>query len=386
MSSPEDSEQNKITKLKEDKMQINKLKNYIPIMVDDKSVKDYFKLTKQYRQVKKQHTLKIKVFKKHYKKDVLQLKNKYKMYYNIVNKDYNTSLTSIQNNLKLINYHNVFYKQITNYMNMLFEKYDHNIVFRAFYFSFILDIYIMIQYDEQCINLNKLTEQEQKHFINKTINHLLHFYNGFVPKKEYKFYSLEFTTKHFNEDSNFEDEQYDCFKNNPEFAIFYNICYNLHFIRREIVLNYVKLDKIFENYYTGIKQKFNKKYFKNNFGIMELQNDCDNYISKIHSIYNDEFSYEFPFGRMNLIYIFGDVLYQPPKDGCYGFDNRYSFTKYFEQFLEQIPYNDFYFSGLRGVFDNEIDYSDYEEDEPDDEDEPDEEDEEDEDEPDDEED
>ena len=94
MISEENIEQIKITELKKDEKQSNKPKDYTFIITDDKSIKDYFKLAKQYRHIKKQHTLKIKVFKKHYKKDVLQLKNKYRMYYSIANKEYNTSLTT----------------------------------------------------------------------------------------------------------------------------------------------------------------------------------------------------------------------------------------------------------------------------------------------------
>ena len=353
MTSKEDIEHNKISELK----------NYIPIITDDKIIIEYFKLTKQYRYFKKQHTLKIKIFKKHYKKDVLQLKNKYRMYYNIANKEYNTSVTSIQSKLNLINYNNVFYKQLTTYINMLLNKYDHNIVFRAFYFSFLFDIYIMVQNDKYAMNLNKISEKEQKQFIDRTIQHLLQFYNGFIPKKEYKFYSLKFTTKHYNEDPDFEDVSFNDYKNNPEFAIFYNICYNLYFIRREIVFDYVNLDEIFEKCYKEIKQFFNKKYFKNNFWIIYLRENCEKYIKEIQLKYKNNFNYRSSFEKIDLIYIFGDVLYQPPKDGYYGFDNDYRLTNYFEDFLKQIPYSDFYFRNSRYYFDNEYNHSNIEDDE-----------------------
>jgi len=348
---------------------INKPKDYIPIITDDKSIIEYFKLAKQYRYSKKQHTLKIKTFKKHYKKDVLQLKNKYKMYYNIVNKEYNTSLISIQSKLKLINYNNVFYKQLTNYMDMLYKKYDIDIIFRAFYFSFLLDIYIMVQDDKHIINLNKLSEDGKKQFINRTIEHLLQFYNGFVPKKEYKFYSLEFTTKLFREDTNFEDESWDENKNDPKFLIFYNVCYNLHFIRQEYVLDFVKVDEIFDKVYQKMQPYLKKKYLKNNFWVSELRTITNEYVEEIQNIYNKYFHYSYPFNRIDLIYIFGDVLYQPPKDNYYGINNEYSLTDYFEAFLEEIPYSDFYFRNVSN-FDNEEDQSDIEveEDEPDDDD------------------
>ena len=353
MTSKEDIKQNKISELK----------NYIPIIIDDNSVKEYFKLVKQCRHAKKQHTLKIKAIKKNYKKNISQLKNKYKMYYNIIDKEYNTSLSSIQNKLKLINYNNIFYKQLTNYIDMLFKKYDHNLVFRAFYFSFLIDIYIMIQDDKHIINLNKLTEKEQKQFIDRTIQHLIQFYNGFIPKKEYKFYSLEFTTKHFKEDSNFDDNYYNEFKNNQEFLIFYNVCYNLHFIRREFVFDYINLDKIVDKYYKKIKQTFNKEYFKNNFWISDIRKYSNKYVEKIRQIYDKHLHYNYPFSHMYLIYIFGDVLYQPPKNNYYGFDNEDKLNNYFEEFLEQIPYTDFYFGNKKYDFDNEINYSDIEEDE-----------------------
>lgn len=366
MSSEQIIEENQSTK-KESETQNNKQKNYIPIIIDDKSIKDYLQLSKQYQHTKKQHTLRIKVIKKNYKKDVLHLKNKYKMYYNIVNNDYNKSLDSIKDKLKLVNYHNVFYKQITNYMDMLYKKYDINIIFRAFYFSFLFDIYIMVQDDKHIINLNKLSEIEQKQFINRTIQHLLQFYNGFIPKKEYKFYPVEFTIKHFNEDPNFEDESFNEYKNNPEFTIFYNICYNLYFIRREIVLDYIDLDKIFERYYTEMKQYFNKKYFKNNFWILNLRKSCEEYVVEIRQIYREKFNYDYPFEGIDVIYIFGDVLYQPPKDCFYGFDNDFKLTYYFEEFLKQIPYNDFYFRDVRYNFDNENYSSNTDEEEDDDE-------------------
>ena len=346
---------------------INKPKNYIPIITDDKSIIEYFKLAKQYRYSKKQHTLKIKTFNKRYKKDVLQLKNKYKMYYNIVNNDFNKTLTSLENSLKTINTSNIFYKQLTNYMDMLYKKYDINIIFRAFYFSFLLDIYIMVQDDKHIINLNKLSEDEQKQFINRTIDHLLQFYNGFVPKKEYKFYSLEFTTKHFNEDPNFEDESWNTNKNDPNFLIFYNVCYNLHYIRQEYVLDFVKVDEIFDKAYQKMQPYLKKKYLKNNFWVSELRTITNEYVEEIQIIYNKYFHYSYPFNRIDLIYIFGDVLYQPPKDNYYGINNEYSLTDYFEAFLEEIPYSDFYFRNAP-YFDNEEDPSDIEVEEEDEED------------------
>ena len=70
---------------------------------------------------------------------------------------------------------------------------------------------------------------------------------------------------------------------------------------------------------------------------------------------------------IDIIYIFGDVLYQPPKDNYYGINNEYSLTDYFEAFLEEIPYSDFYFRNAP-YFDNEEDPSDIEVEEEDEED------------------
>lgn len=355
------SSEEHINKSKNDKQN-----NFVSIISDDKNVKDYFELLKQYNYIKKQHALKIKLIKNNYKKNIIHLNNKYKIHYNIINKDYNKTLNVIQNKFKSINTYNIFYKQLTNYMEMLYKKYDINLIFRAFYFSFLLDIYIMVQFDRYVINLNKLTEKQQKEFINRVINHLIQFYNGYVPKKEYKFYSLDFTTKHFNDDNNFSNEDWNEYKNNKTFLIFYNICYNLHFIRREIVWDFIKLDEIFDNTYEKLKPLLNKSYFKNNFWINNFNVILEDYVNEIRGIYRKYCKFNIPFDEIYLIYIFSDVLYKPPKENYYGFNNDFRLTNYFISFLNKIPYNDFYFTHNRtnlNNFDNENNLSDEEDDE-----------------------
>ena len=228
-----------------------------------------------------------------------------------------------------------------NVVNELLKNNDHNIVFRSFYFTFSLDIYIMTQNDKNKKDLNKLTKEEQLQFIDRTIDYLLSFYkynniiiqynkeNDDDIKDNFSILSLE-----INDDTvNTINSDNDIYNNIISFVI---CCKNFYDIKKQFIRNYT-------NYYRDLD--FNHLIEFNPHSGSDARLDLeDDYKDMLISKYTKLMKFKENIDDLVIAYIAGDELFIRK--------NEFSVLLYFDEsyvnalyvfYIFEIPQFDQYF-------------------------------------------
>ena len=232
--------------------------------------------------------------------------------------------------------------EFKNVINELLKNNDNNVVFRSFYFTFLLDIYIMTQNDKNKKDLNKLTKEEQFQFIDRTIDYLLSFYkynnviiqydkeNDDNIKDNFSLLSLE-----INDDTvNTINSDNDIYNNIISFVI---CCKNFYDIKKQFIRNYT-------NYYRDLDFNSLSDIFNPHGGADARLDLEDDYKYMLISIYTKLMKFKENIDDLVIAYIAGDELFIRK--------NEFSVSLYFEDsyvnalyvfYIFEIPQFDQYF-------------------------------------------
>lgn len=276
--------------------------------------------------------------------------SKINKYYNLLS-EYNTLINLISYHSKYLEKIEELKKQIPeeyfnkskeqvkldfkNVINELLKNNDNNIVFRSFYFTFSLDIYIMTQNDTVKKDLNKLTKEEQLDFIDRTIDYLLIFYKyNNLTIKYYDKVNFSLLNLKINDDTvNMINSNNDVYENIKSFVL---CCKNFYKIKQQFIRNYT-------NYFKDIN--FSKFYNYNPFDGNDANLDFeDEYQDMLISYYTKHMNFKENIKNLVIAYIAGNKLFIR--------ENKYSIVLYYELdfvnslylfYIFEIPLFDQYF-------------------------------------------